>query len=117
LLLNRTEKSRTGIMPKVVILAIAITWMFCSYYFILQTYYDTPSNEMWGNRITDVATNDNAYLEEQEDGSYLFYYSGTAIPIPKEEVDAGMYDLYPIKPYSDNSGLFSTILEWLQTLK
>ena len=67
--------------------------------------------------VKDVATNDNAYLEEQEDGSYLFYYSGTAIPIPKEEVDAGMYDLYPIKPYSDNSGLFSTILEWLQTLK
>ena len=117
LLLNRTEKSRTGIMPKVVILAIAITWMFCSYYFILQTYYDTPSNEMWGNRITDVATNDNAYLEEQEDGSYLFYFSGVIIPISKEEVDAGLYDPYPIKPHSDNSGFFSTILKWLQTLK
>lgn len=117
LLLNRTEKSRTRIVPKIIVLVIAVVWMFCSYYFILQAYYDTPSNEMWGNRIVDVATNDNAYLEEQEDGSYLFYFSGVIIPISKEEVDAGLYDPYPIKPYSDNSGLFSTILEWLQTLK
>ena len=72
---------------------------------------------MWDNTIVDVATNNNAYLEEQKDGSYIFYYSGAAISIPKEEVDTGMYDIYPIKPYSDNSGLFSTILEWLQTLK
>lgn len=117
LLLNRTEKSRTGIVPKIMVLVIAVAWMICSYYFILQAYYTAPSNEMWDNTIVDVATNNNAYLEEQKDGSYIFYYSGAAISIPKEEVDTGMYDIYPIKPYSDNSGLFSTILEWLQTLK
>ena len=99
------------------VLVIAVAWMICSYYFILQAYYTTPSNELWENQIVNVAGNNNAYLEEQEDGSYLFYFAGTAIPISKEDVDAGLYDPYPIKPYSDNSGLFSTILKWLQTLK
>lgn len=117
LLLNRTEKSRTGITPKVIVLVIAVVWMICSYYFILQTYYETPSNELWSTNTVNVATDNNAYLEEQKDGSYLFYYFGEPMEVSREDVNAGMYDLYPIKPYSENNGLLSIFLEWLQTLK
>lgn len=117
LLLNRTAKSRTGIIPKVVVLVIAAVWMICSYYFILQTYYQIPTEEIFLDDTTNIANQDNAYLEEQADGNYLFYYYGKPIEVLKEEVEAGMYDLYPLKPYSDNNNFFSTLFNWFQKNK
>ena len=101
LLLQRTKKSRTGVVPKIVVVGIAAVWMVCSYYFILQANYTAPSNEIWSDSTTLISNESNSYLEEQEDSSYLFYYEGSTTPIPvtKEDVDAGLYAPYPIKPY------------------
>lgn len=117
LLLQRTKKSRTGVVPKIVVVGIAAVWMVCSYYFILQAYYTAPSDELWGSKTTTVASDNNAYLEEQEDGSYLFYYYGEPMEVSKEEVDSGMYSIYPIKAYSKGNKLFSIMVNWIQNLK
>lgn len=117
LLLNRTAKTRTRILPKIAILGFAIVWIVCSYYFILQTDYAVPSNDVLEEDTVNMADDNNSYLEEQEDGSYIFYYSGLTIPVPKEDVEAGMYDFYPIKTYSDNKSFISTLLNWIQNIK
>ena len=113
LLLNRTASTRTKLLPKVAIVAFAAIWMAFSYYFILQTKYTIPSDDVWQDDTVAMATDDNAYLEEQEDGSYLFYYGGTSIPATKEEVDSGLYDFYPIIEYKDDTNFFSKILSWI----
>ena len=113
LLLNRTASTRTKLLPKVAIVAFAAIWMAFSYYFILQTKYAIPSDDVWQDDTVAMATDDNAYLEEQEDGSYLFYYGGTSIPATKEEVDSGLYDFYPIIEYKDDTNFFSKILSWI----
>lgn len=113
LLLNRTASTRTKLLPKVVIVAFAAIWMMFSYYFILQTKYAAPSNEVWNSGTVAISDDNNAYLEEQKDGSYLFYYGGDAYPVSKEEVDSGFYDFYPIIEYKDDSNFFSKILSWI----
>lgn len=117
LLLNRTAKSRTSIIPKVLILIFAIVWMIVSYYVILQTDYATPTEELWNSNIATVATSENAYLEEQDDGSYLFYFYGEAMEVPKEDVEAGMYDIYPIYNQPDKSSILSMIKQWIKNIK
>lgn len=114
LLLNRTAKSRTGIIPKVVVLVIAAVWMICSYYFILQTYYSAPSQDITEKNIETVATEDNAYLEELEDGSYIFHFKKFSSPVSKEEVESGMYDFYPIIHLTVNENWIEKLIHKIQ---
>ena len=114
LLLNRNLKSRTSIVPKIVVLLLMALWMWASYYFILQTNYDIPKDDVWGTHTVLMSNEDNAYLEEQADGSYLFYYEGIDHPllIPKSDVEAGYYNLYPIIEYEQDTNIFSKIISW-----
>ena len=48
-----------------------------------------------------VSDDTNSYLEELEDGSYLFHYSGFTDKVSKEDVDRGIYEIYPIVKYKD----------------
>ena len=79
LLLHRYTVTRHRWLPQALIVLLGLAWMFCSYYFIWQTNYYTPEQTMWvpnrsDRRVVDIADEDDAYLEEQEDGSYIFYY-------------------------------------------
>lgn len=57
---------------------------------IKEEYYELKENE----RIIDGS---NAYLLKSDDGNYLLYYSDyDPMPVPKEEVEQGMYEGYPI---------------------
>ena len=40
------------------------------------------------------------YLEEQENGSYIFHYAGFTDTVSKEDVESGMYEDYPIIKYN-----------------
>lgn len=92
---------KTNHVTGTVIVAIAFIVVFAtSYIFIWQPYFgiDVAINDY---NISDesgfIADETNSYLVKQKDGSYLFYF-GDDIPeqVPKEEVDNGMYNGYPI---------------------
>lgn len=48
-----------------------------------------------------MAGKENAYLLEQEDGSYIFYFYGTYTEVSAEDVESGLYDFYPIIEYQE----------------
>lgn len=90
------------------IVLLGLGWMFCSYYFIWQTNYYASENALWTPNMADstvvyVSSGDNTYLEEQADGAYLFYYNGIPMEVPAEDVEAGLYDVYPIVEYQEGS--------------
>ena len=119
LLLDRHTVTSHRLLPQMVIVLLALLWMFCSYYFIWQTKYATPEEAMWTLNISDYTIGDvsvvdisdenNTYLAEQEDGSYIFYYNGFTMDVPEKDVDAGLYDYYPIVEYEDDKNIFLNI--------
>lgn len=67
--------------------------------------------------ISFIANKYNAYLEEQSDGSYIFYYNNTPIEVPSSEVENGLYDLYPIIEYQkENKTLIDNFLSFLKNI-
>ena len=61
------------------------------------------SEDTMNQIVVDISDKENAYLKEQEDGSYLFYFYGNMMEVPSADVEAGLYDFYPIIEYEDNS--------------
>ena len=59
--------------------------------------------------VIDISDENNTYLAEQEDGSYIFYYNGFTMDVSEEDVDAGLYDYYPIVEYKDDKNIFLNI--------
>lgn len=103
---------------------LGVVWMVSSYYFILQTKFSTPEESLWtsnakyeNNKVVYVADEKNTYLEEQEDGSYLFYFNGIPMEVPSEDVEAGLYDYYPIIVYEDDGNpvteFFTNVKEYI----
>ena len=41
-----------------------------------------------------------SWIEEQKDGSYIFYYAGFTDTVSKEDVESGMYGGYSIIKYN-----------------
>lgn len=110
LLLDRHTVTSHRLLPQMVIVLLALLWMFCSYYFIWQTKYATPEQAMWSPYKTEkavifVADEENAYLEEQKDGSYLLYMYGTSMEVPASDVEEGLYDYYPIIEYEEERNI------------
>lgn len=88
--------------------------MFCSYYFIWQTKYSfskesVQNEDVINQSVVDIANEENAYLEEQEDGSYVFYFYGNAMEVSSEDVKSGLYDFYPIIEYESDKNFLDTI--------
>lgn len=100
LLLNRENHKESKIRSGFFLL-IMIIWVACSYYFLWQPKYNAPSGELLDYPTTVIAGDDNAYLEEQEDGNYLFYFGEHVEEISKEEVQEGTYKGYPIIKYEN----------------
>lgn len=45
-------------------------------------------------------------MKEQADGSYIFYYdnqNGFSMEVSAEDVEAGLYDFYPIVEYQEEN--------------
>ena len=109
LLLHRYTVTRHRWLPQALIVLLGLAWMFCSYYFIWQTKYYTPEQTMWmpnrsDRKVVDIADEGNAYLEEQADGSYIFYYNNAdnfSLEVSADDVEAGLYDFYPIVKYQE----------------
>ena len=103
---------------------LGVVWMVCSYYFILQINFYAPEESLWtsnakyeNDTVIYVADENNTYLEEQEDGSYLFYYNGTPMEVPTADVEAGLYDVYPIIEYEKDDNpvteFFTNVKEYI----
>lgn len=94
---------KTNHVAGTVIVAIAFIAVFAaSYIFIWQPFYgDALDMEVFelndenGNGF--IADESNSYLVKQEDGNYLFYaFDFPPEKVSKEEVEQGLYDIYPI---------------------
>ena len=108
LLLHRYTVTRHRWLPQALIVLLGLAWMFCSYYFIWQTKYTAPeqslkNEDIMNQTVVDISGKENAYIVEQEDGSYIFYFYGTSMEVSKEDVQAGFYDVYPIVEYQKDS--------------
>lgn len=112
LLLHRYTVTRHRWLPQALIVLLGLAWMFCSYYFIWQTNYDIPERsvrheEIMDRTVVDISGKENAYIVEQEDGSYIFYFYGIATEVSADDVGKGLYDFYPIIEYQeDNKNVF-----------
>lgn len=98
-LLSLSPSKAKQITVHVLTLVLFLLVFAASYLFIWQPYYEEEFEiehyELKEDGI--IVDNSNAYLVKDGDGNYLFYYSDyPPEPIPKEEVEQGMYDDYPI---------------------
>lgn len=98
-LLSLSPSKAKQITVHVLTLVLFLSIFAASYLFIWQPYYEEEFEiehyELKEDGI--IVDNSNAYLVKDGDGNYLFYYSDyPPEPIPKEEVEQGMYDDYPI---------------------
>lgn len=120
LLLQRYTVTRRRWLMQTLIVLLGLGWMFCSYYFIWQTKYAASEDALWTPNKVDrevayVSDGNNAYLEEQKDGSYLFYLYGMTVEVPASDVEAGLYDFYPIVEYQeDNKNVFVELFMKIQ---
>lgn len=99
-LLYPKRKSKTAVVISVLLgVVIAAIWA-ASFLIIWQPSYTLRNSEMLQAEIDGVngvmSDETNAYLVEQVDGNYIFYFDGFEIPVSKAEFDAGGYETYPI---------------------
>lgn len=121
LLISIHENSRRRLFSQGILILLASLWMVASYYFILQPVYETPQDAFHSdlpvNRsISYIVEKNEAYLQEQADGSYFFYCGDTVLDknISSQDVESGLYDLYPIIKYQDkNSNILDEIFFFL----
>lgn len=79
---KRNDK-RTQRKMNLFILCVGVIWFVASYYFILQPKYTMPQVDVHEGNTPFVADEENSYLEEQENGSYIFHYAGLQIQFQK----------------------------------
>ena len=74
--------------------------------------------------VVNIADEGNAYLVEQADGSYIFYYdnyNGFSMEVSGDDVESGLYDFYPIVEYQEEDKnvfvkFFMTIRENIENI-
>lgn len=95
----KQENKKARKRANVFIFCFCMIWLIGSYYFILQPDYSLPSEGRNEKYITFSSEDQECYLEELEDGSYLFHYAGFTDKVSREDVENGLYDCYPIIKY------------------
>lgn len=77
----------------------------------------TPNATGEDKAVVYVSDEDNTYLEEQEDGSYILYFDGFCMDVPAEDVEKGLYEFYPIIEYEDDGNpvteFFTNVKEYI----
>lgn len=97
---NKDSKS-FGKVANAIFTVICTAIITASYVFIWEPsygYYLPTEACMENGEYVTISNPSNSYLEKQPDGNYLFYFEEFSNPIyvPKEEVDNGYYESYPI---------------------
>lgn len=92
----KKDDKRTQRKMNLFILGVSVIWFVASYYFILQPEYSIPQMDVQEDNTPFIADDENSYLEEQKDGSYIFHYAGFTDKVSKEDVESGGYEGYPI---------------------
>lgn len=95
----KKDNQKTQRKMNLFILCVGMIWFIASYYFILQPKYNIPKVAVQQSDISFIADDENSYLEEQADGTYIFHYGKYSERLSKEEVESGVYDSYPIIKY------------------
>lgn len=100
-ILNYDNHRKKHILPTVLVSLLMVLICALSYLFIWQPSYDSDKSSFvlaQEEQTKGVEYSDkyNAYLVKQDDGNYIFYFDKFEVPVPKEEVDAGYYNIYPI---------------------
>ena len=99
----KKDDKKTQRKMNLFILGVSVIWFVASYYFILQPDYSIPQADVQEDNTPFIADDENSYLEEQKDGSYIFYYGKYKEELSKEDVESGVYDSYPIIKYNNKS--------------
>ncbi len=95
---HRTWRSRvmTVVASLVMVLIYVLSFLFIwqpAYYISEETHPQIYEALPDGAIMADET---NAYLVQQDDGNYVFYFEEHIVPVSKEEYDAGGYQNYPI---------------------
>lgn len=99
-LMFKEDNKKTQRKMNLFILCVSVVWFMASYYFILQPDYVPSAAEINKEEVTFSADDENSYLEEQKDGTYVFHYGKYEEKVTKEDVESGIYDSYPIIKYN-----------------
>ena len=75
-------------------------WVLFGLLHLIIFKYTMPQVDVHEGNTPFVADEENSYLEEQENGSYIFHYAGFTDTVSKEDVESGMYEEYPIIKYN-----------------
>lgn len=99
-MLNPRKNTKSTIACCVLISVLIATIWVASFVIIWQPSYTIRNSEKLQAEVKEpgavMSDETNAYLVEQPDGNYFFYFDGYEVPVPKEEYDAGLYDTYPV---------------------
>lgn len=98
-ILENPPKKNQQIVAAVLTAVVVLSILLASYLFIWQPFYgpDVDEEEFELNSNATIVDESNSYIIKQADGTYLFYYSDYPPEvIPKEDVESGMYEGYPI---------------------
>lgn len=98
-ILENPPKKGRQIVATVFTSVLVISIVLASYLFIWQPDFgievDEDSLEL--NNTAYIADDSNSYIVKKADGTFLFYFSDYPPElIPKEDVESGMYEGYPI---------------------
>lgn len=98
LLLQRYTVTDCRWLMQTLIVLLGLGWMFCSYYFILQTKYAASEDALWTTnrverKVVYVYDGDDTYLEEQADGNYILHSIDFSMEVSAEDVKSGLYDI------------------------
>ncbi|MGN0455604.1 MAG: M56 family metallopeptidase [Acutalibacteraceae bacterium] len=101
-ILENKDTKTFGRVANIVFAIICAAIIIVSYMFIWQPSggdYVPPDAYQEDGKNWVLSNASNSYLVKQEDGNYLFYFGDFDRPlhIAKEDVEAGLYDCYPIK--------------------
>lgn len=120
LLLQRYTVTDCRWLMQTLIVLLGLGWMFCSYYFILQTKYAASEDALWTTnrverKVVYVYDGDDTYLEEQADGNYILHSIDFSMEVSAEDVKSGLYDIYPIVEYQgDDKNVFVELFMMIQ---
>ena len=98
-ILENPPKKNRQIVAAVFTSILVLSIVLASYLFIWQPDFGIEVNEeeFELNSNATIVDESNSYIIKQADGTYLFYYSDYPPEvIPKEDVESGMYEGYPI---------------------
>lgn len=90
---NKKAQHRANIA----ILCIAFVWLTASYYYILQPVYEAPGIATEDKAGDCTYSGKDTYLEKKKDGTYIFHYGQYIEKVSKQDVEAGLYSMYPVK--------------------